>query len=46
MDFFSKKIARIGKSSENFRVTFKPLELKVNVFDADTDFCLIFKRGP
>ena len=46
MDFFSKQIARIGKSSENFLVYFRPIELKVNVYDQDTEFALMFKRGP
>jgi hypothetical protein len=46
MDFFSKKIARLGKTAENFMVYFKPLELKVNVYDPETEFVLIFKRGP
>jgi hypothetical protein len=46
MNFLTKKIARLGKSSENFCVTFQPIELKVNVFDPDTQFVLIFKRGP
>lgn len=46
MDFFSKKLARFGKSSENFLVVFRPLVLKVNVFDSDTKFQLSFKRGP
>ncbi len=27
-------------------VYFRPLDLKVNVYDADTDYVLIFKRGP
>jgi hypothetical protein len=31
---------------ENYRVTFMPLELKVNVFDPDTEYQLVFKRGP
>ena len=46
MDFFSKKLARFGKASENYRVTLRPIELKVNVFDPQTEFALIFKRGP
>ena len=46
MNFLTKTIGRIGKTSENYRVTFKPLELKVNVFDPDTEYQLVFKRGP
>jgi hypothetical protein len=46
MDFLSKKIARFGKTTENLRVTFRPIELKVNVFDPETEFQLVFKRGP
>jgi hypothetical protein len=46
VDFFTKKIARMGKTEDKYRVNFKPLELKVNVFDPDTEFQLVFKRGP
>lgn len=46
MDFLTKKFSRIGKIADNFRVTFRPLELKVNVFDPETEFVLVFKRGP
>ena len=46
MNFLSKQIGRFGKTSENYRVTFVPLELKVNVFDPDTEYQLVFKRGP
>ncbi len=46
MDFFKKNIARLGKTSENYRVSFRPLELKVNVFEAESEYQLAFKRGP
>ena len=46
MDFLSKKIARLGKTTENYLVVFRPLVLKVNVFDDDTLFQISFKRGP
>lgn len=46
MQFIKKSIQRIGKTAENFRVTFLPLELKVNVYDPSTEFVLVFKRGP
>ena len=38
MDFFKKNLSRIGKNSENFKVTFIPIELKVNVFDPKQEF--------
>ena len=46
MDFFSKKIGRMGKTAENFMVYFRPIELKVNVYESDSEFVLVFKRGP
>ena len=45
MDFLSKKISRIGKGSEEYRVTFKPLVLAVSMFEHGTKYRLVFKRG-
>ncbi len=45
MNFISKKISRLGKGSEEYRVTFKPLVLAVSNFEQGTKFKLIFKRG-
>ena len=45
MNFISKKISRIGKGSEEYRVTFKPLVLAVSMFEHGTKYKLIFKRG-
>ncbi len=35
----------MGKSSEEYRVTFKPLTLAVSTFEHGTRYKLIFKRG-
>ena len=40
-----KTISRLGKATEDFYVTFRPVELKVSVFEDGTEFRLIFKRG-
>ena len=45
MNWLSKTIDRIGKSSEEYFVSFRPIELKVSVFEEGTQFRLIFKRG-
>ena len=45
MDFLSKQVQRLGKSSENFEITFKPLLLKVNVTQP-AQYYLVWKRGP
>jgi hypothetical protein len=45
MNFLSKKISRLGKGSEEYRVTFKPLVLAVSMFEHGTKYKLIFKRG-
>ena len=45
MNFLSKKLSRLGKSSDEYIVTFKPLSLSVSNFEKDTEFQLIFKRG-
>jgi len=45
MNFISKKISRLGKGSEEYRVTFKPLVLAVSMFEPETRYKLIFKRG-
>jgi len=46
MDYFKKNFSRFGIKSENFKVMFIPIELKVNVFDPKQEFQLVFKRGP
>jgi hypothetical protein len=45
MNFISKKISRIGKGSDEYRVTFKPLVLAVSMFEPGSRYKLIFKRG-
>lgn len=45
MDFLSKQFQRVGKQSENFQITFKPIVLKVNVYTT-SQYYIIFKRGP
>jgi len=45
MNFLSKKLSRLGKSSDEYYVTFKPLSLSVSTFEEGTEFQLIFKRG-
>ncbi len=45
MNFLSKKLSRMGKDSEEYRVTFKPLFLAVTTFEPGTKYKLIFKRG-
>ncbi|CDW89532.1 UNKNOWN [Stylonychia lemnae] len=45
MDFLSKQFNRVGKQSENYQITFKPIVLKVNVY-ASSQYYIIFKRGP
>ena len=45
MNFLSKQFSRLGKTSEEYMLTFKPIELKVSVFEDGTQFRLIFKRG-
>eukprot|EP00347_Sterkiella_histriomuscorum_P000002 403377561 len=45
MDFLSKQIARVGKSYENFEITFRPLLLKINV-TKPAEYYILFKRGP
>ncbi len=45
MDFLSKQFNRVGKQSENFSITFKPIVLKVNVYTT-SQYYIIFKRGP
>ena len=45
MNFLSKTFSRLGKTSEDYYVSFKPIELKVSVFEDGTEFRLIFKRG-
>ena len=45
MDFLSKQIARVGKQSASFDITFKPLLLKLNV-TKPAEYYIIFKRGP
>ena len=45
MNFLSKTISRLGKTSEDYYVSFRPVELKVSVFEEGTEFRLIFKRG-
>ena len=45
MDFLSKQFQRVGKQSENFQITFKPMVLKVNVYTS-SQYYIVFKRGP
>jgi hypothetical protein len=45
MNFITKKLSRVGKGSEEYRVTFKPLSLAVTSFEPGTKYKLIFKRG-
>ena len=45
MNFIQKKISRIGKGSEEYRVTFKPIVLAVTNVNPGNKYQLIFKRG-
>lgn len=45
MNFLSKQFSRLGKTSEEYWLVFRPIELKVSVFEDGTQFRLIFKRG-
>ena len=44
MDFITKQLNRVGKTAENFQITFKPLLLKVSPY-ASAEFYVVFKRG-